>query len=861
VKSFKKINLFYYFCSFFLPVFILGVALAMFGVFPFGTKTILIQDMYSQYLQYFHYFYDVFYSEKSLFFSWSASMGMNFWGIYGYYLSSIFSPLVLFFDRHHLPEAILFLILFKIGLSGVTMFGYLSFYFKKIIKPDILLFSTCYALMSYSVIYFQNVMWLDGLIFLPVILLGLELILKENKPMLFSVSLTLMFFSNFYISYMLGIFVFLFFLVRYFTCFNKFVFKHFSVKFIQFSVGTLLAIGIAAINILPTYLALKESSTIPFEIPLVFGFTVNLLDLFSMFFNGAYDSIKYGLPNLYAGVILFFLVPLFFIKKNIPARNKYIYGLFIFLLFFSFGNYYLTLAWHAFDNPNWFPYRYSFVLSFLLIFISIMTFRHLDKTDTKNLILIYLISIFFIAILQKSSPEFMNTNSVALNIILLSGFLIAILYKIHFPDRKWVSLVFIFLLIIDLSTNAFSIIKNVDRELYVSPRTEHSQNTKYEKVFNEIQEKDIDFYRMESLITPYYNDAFRFDYKGIKHFSSMMNRDLVQSLNALGYTMLSSEKWISNHGTLFTDSIFGLKYLISPKLINKFGYTKVGSETDINIYKNEFALPLGFMVQDIEEQIESGKQNPFDLQNKNMNLMAGTKENKYFAPINQTDKKFINVKYDNGKLQKIDTTKEGKLVFNLQIKDKQQVYMIINSKVHTSTSHDQTEVLVNNTNFGMYPSTYSNRVLDVGQYNNEEISISLNLKGKEISFDELLVYGLDVDQFTEWHDVIKNQRVSNIQISENKLSGTVNSKDNGLLFTSIPWSDGWEVQVNGEKGKIKKVLGSFLAIEIEKGRNNLDLTFTPPGFEIGRFISAISLLLLLLLNIIKIIKKRKKIER
>ncbi len=82
------IRLFFIISSFLVPFVLLGSLLASFGIYPFGDLTLLVSDMNNQYIQYFSYLYDVYTQGNSLLYSWQAGMGLNFTGIFAYYLAS-----------------------------------------------------------------------------------------------------------------------------------------------------------------------------------------------------------------------------------------------------------------------------------------------------------------------------------------------------------------------------------------------------------------------------------------------------------------------------------------------------------------------------------------------------------------------------------------------------------------------------------------------------------------------------------------------------------------------------------------------------------------------------------------------------
>lgn len=175
---FKKKKFLYTF-AFLLPFSIYGVVFILLGVAPFGAKSILVTDLHTQYVQFYTYLYDVFKNGKSIFYSWEGGMGLNFIGVFAYYLASPFSLLILLFDRSHIPEAIMLMTLLKTGLAGFTMTYYLSNMMKRR-EIAITLFSTFYALMSFVTVYSFCVMWLDAIYLLPLIMLGIEKLVTEK---------------------------------------------------------------------------------------------------------------------------------------------------------------------------------------------------------------------------------------------------------------------------------------------------------------------------------------------------------------------------------------------------------------------------------------------------------------------------------------------------------------------------------------------------------------------------------------------------------------------------------------------------------------------------------------------------------
>ena len=139
-------------------------------------------DMRDQYMEFLSSLRDVGGSDQSLLFSWSRSMGGNALGLYAYYMGGILSFLTCLFPISSLHIAIEVLILIKLGLCGLSMAVFLEFGISREKgRPAIVIFSACYALMSYNMAYSACYFWLTGCVFLPIVMLGIEQLLKKKK--------------------------------------------------------------------------------------------------------------------------------------------------------------------------------------------------------------------------------------------------------------------------------------------------------------------------------------------------------------------------------------------------------------------------------------------------------------------------------------------------------------------------------------------------------------------------------------------------------------------------------------------------------------------------------------------------------
>ena len=174
--------------GFAIPAVTVAVGFAVNGVFPFGDHGVLIIDSLHQYLPFFTEFHEKLVNSESLLYSFGGGMGFNFWDTFAYYLASPMNFLVTLFPKANMMDAMALFIILKIGLCGLTMAYYLVHRNKgKNYYP--IVFSAMFALSSFIIGYYFNLMWLDSIAMLPLIMMGIERIVKGKSGKLFCLSL------------------------------------------------------------------------------------------------------------------------------------------------------------------------------------------------------------------------------------------------------------------------------------------------------------------------------------------------------------------------------------------------------------------------------------------------------------------------------------------------------------------------------------------------------------------------------------------------------------------------------------------------------------------------------------------------
>ena len=200
----KKIN--YTLLAFLAPLLGMFMVMIIRGFEPFGKTSMLYSDMYHQYYPFFVAFRKALLSGESLLYSWDVGMGMDYLGLISYYLASPLNLLSVLVPEGWLLEYFSLLMPIKLGLAGM----FFAIFLKKLFHKDdisLVLFGAFYALCAWALGYQWNIMWLDTFALLPLVALGTVSLLRDKKFILYTLTLFLSVYSNYYIGLFTCIFV------------------------------------------------------------------------------------------------------------------------------------------------------------------------------------------------------------------------------------------------------------------------------------------------------------------------------------------------------------------------------------------------------------------------------------------------------------------------------------------------------------------------------------------------------------------------------------------------------------------------------------------------------------------------------
>jgi len=884
---------------FFIPVLVMYVAYAFFNVHPFGTNSVLVLDLNGQYVYYYEALRDAFWGDGSLMYDWSRNLSGEMFGIFAYYLASPFMIIICLLPRTWMCGAIEMMQLMKIGAAAVT-FAWFIRKRGKATNTSMIVFGSCYALMSYMVVQLMDPMWLDGLVYLPLICNGVHRLVDEGKMAPYIVPLALMFFAHFYIGYMVGFFTFCYFVYACLSKEGRVLPRHFFLRIIQFGVATLTAIMCASIVLIPVYNSLKlgklEFTTPDWSLATQFDFMTFLTKLFPMTYDTVYPE---GLPMIYCGAAALLLVPLFFMNSKIPMKEKVSKGVLALVLVICMYIRPIDIIWHGFQVPNWLPYRYSFCFAFVLLLMAYRAWEKSDGFTAKELGGVAFGLFVFLMWCEREGFDHFKTFETRTNkdvthsviqglwfsmMAVAVYFALVYLWK-KYRGKKIISIAVCVVVPLELLVNAMDTVHKINVDVA------YSKYTSYEPYMSDTRDAvkhikyfDKDpFYRMEATFHRTVNDPLGTNYYGVSHSSSTMNSPALLMLHRLGYAY--GGHYTKYEGaTYITDALFDIRYLMDKEDFGEYShYNNVRrwlpsdyeltthideKEARYKFYRNPYALGLGIVSSPEILRLELYDTDPFLNQNNILNsLISDYSARQFFTRVNAMRVEDENVGesmlIDGHKkfYVKNDLIAESHVDFLIRMDKDSDLYMYLPTKYERNCNiwYQREEEY----RLGDIPMEFAGQffvgdnysILNLGKFSKyDEIRVRVTIDNDENAayWSDELFYTFDMDEFMYAINTLKPRVMNVTSFGDTELEGTCTATESGqYLFTTIPYENGWTISVNGTNVKPVKALDSMIAVPLDPGENRIKMVYSPNYFRLAVIVTLCGLVVLALIILIE----------
>lgn len=790
--------------AFIIPVIALVLMFIARDIYPFGENMYLRSDMYHQYATFLKEFQSILKNGDSLLYTWNIGLGTDFIGTYAYYLASPVNWLVYFLPTTLIPEIMGSFIILKAGLMSATFAFYLKKHFRHNTYTNTA-FGIFYGMSSYMAAYSWNLMWLDCLLLLPLIILGLERLVKKDRVTLYTVTLAISVISNYYISIMICIFLILYFL--YLLICER---DHGNIlKTIgRFAAYSLIAVGAASVLIVPTMYTMLGSASNSFNFPTTIRIYFNILEMIAHGAMNVEPTVLSGyIPNIYCTIGLFMLIPLYWLCRSIRYTERIGKTVLMVIFILSFSCNILNYIWHGFHYPNSLSARQSFIYIFLVLVMAYQAMLHIKEYKYYQLSACFVGGVAALLILQflYGSEDYPMSITVV-SIVFLT------LYFVWCVLKKAKEIPYIIMAALLLAVAISEVCINTDATGYsTTSRTAYvSDNGDINLLLGEIE--DEGFYRVEKTQRRTKNDGAWSNYRSASLFSSSTLAAISDFYEDMG--MQSSTNSFSYYGhTLVTTAVLGVKYELSSYAISDDYMTEVASTDSMYLYENEYALSLGFGVDaSILEADQSYSINPFQSQNKFIESACGVSE--VFAVSERA----------SGDSVSLSVSKSGR----------QYVYIDTEIESAMITVTRAGNVIYQNENTDLENS----QIVEICDVEEGDI-VTIASTDADVTSISVLSAVLDYDAFEEAMEILSESQYEIAEFDDTYISGTITMDEDGYMFTTIPADNGWSVYVDGEKVETETYKDAFLMIQLSEGEHVVVFKYFPSGLILGAIISVL----------------------
>ncbi len=831
--------------SILVPLAIVGLISVI--AFIFCDAGLASNDCYEQYVPFFTAYYNIITGKQSMFYSLSGSMGYDFWAVFSYYLVSPLNFIILIFGKSNIVYAVNLLIVLKLAFCGGTFSVFLKNRFPDAKCKVIVLFSTIYALCGFMVGYAWNVMWLDGVILFPLVIMGLDVLMRDERPRWYwyTIFLALQVIISYFIGYMTCIFIFMYFFTYRFKSFKDFI-----LKLLKVGGASLLGIGLGAIILIPAFGGLQSTYITGEQLPSI-GLYGSFADTFGTIMLGnppigiTFDR-QYA--NLFMTVLVLLLAIVYILSGRIKVGNKLRNIFLIGILLFSMNFKPLNFIWHGMHEQTGIPNRFAFMVVFLMIIMAVEVCLQKRSAIKKHTMFIawgvLTLGLAVIVFFNRDTLVYgIITSAMALAYVLIFNFCHSGKLRFNIINFfAYAELVVMFIISIFYANGTiigdysyyisdFDTINEEKEPGYYREKIDETYNPNEDRFENEMSEMTIEDITPAGLIEisefmknmghqSIVNEATVYDINSLSLFNTFNNYAQTIFYCKTGATGGTNNVMYYGENALM-DMLLGVKYYYT-RYYNVYSsdYTYLKTVGNVDVYENNNALSVGYAIPDsLAEDDDLLYDNPFTTMNNICNDIVG--ENGY--AIQSFDCTSDKDEIDGTKNYRYTAYTDGELLVKVAAADVHRIIFSVNNKE-------------------LYTINRTGCVFDLGNINKGDV-VDISIEYTEVKDSSCTIYAARMIDgvIDKVYKELADEQYEVKDCTDRYLTGTIDLKSDSKVMLTIPSTPGWSVYVDGVKTECDTFCDLFMVLDLSKGSHEITLNYMTPGFMYGAYVSGAAL--------------------
>lgn len=708
--------------------------------------------------------------------------------------------------------------------------------------------------------------FMNPLIYLPLLIIGVEQVLRNKKPYILIAIVCISASSNFYFFFDLTVIAVVYFLFRYFYIYRK-TYKGLSgFLFIGFKTGLnyLLGLMLSCVLFVPVVYAFLNNGRLERGPELLISLFHYNRKYYINFFQGLIApgvSMGYWTILSFTPVIVVSFAILLCHKKYRQLQIAYLLTL-VGLFVPAFGYFMNGFAYIA--------NRWCFLVNLLIALTFLMTYDKFFRLEKKEKLLL-LLGVIGYGVLAFAFPssQMVKYTFYFLILLLVLMFLLHLKWFQNKESAKAVILSAVILISLAFTGNA-----------YYSPRykdyagqfltQERIDKLTHKGILTLIpQIKDASFYRIDTVGDYVLNGAPSIGYNDVSAYFSLVDGNIANYMGELeSVSQNAGHRFSGFDNSTILNNLASVKYFVTnDKSKVPYGYELLKeTETGKCLYLNTHALPLGYTYDHYILKEDYDALNALEKQKTLIQAVVLESPTDFATTLGQEDihgarrleVELIpdeNVIIEDGIIRVKKAGASLKLLFDspansetyirlgeFKLEKKQGTTRMISVVGETGVRKEFKVKTI-------YYNSYAGKddfLVNIGYSTTGQTSAVITFLNKDrYSFDSIEAYSLDMTDYPDLVATLKQNTLQNIRQTKNRIAGDVNLDKKGVLTLSIPYSRGWTAYVDGVRTDIQKGNVMFMSLPLEAGEHHLVLKYRTPGLLAGSIITGVAILILI----------------
>lgn len=674
--------------------------------------------------------------------------------------------------------------------------------------------------------------FVHAFLYIPLMLYGVEMILQGKKKRWTIITVFFFALSGFFYLYVGMITSVVYLVYRFMNCKGKY--REYFRRCVSWGISFLTGLFLAAFIFLPEVMGYLECTRQKIEsIPLYYSLRQYKDMFFKLFFAKEANFQIFAFPI----VAIMIIVALLLVERHYKEKVLVILcGICVALPAISFA---MSGFGGIYD-------RWEIVLILLISILVVKNWEELlsitkfEKIGIFNLYLIFLITGYYEDLL--SDDGYYRDTLLMFSFLFIAVLLFSFM-RTYFHREKIARWGMFLVAVISIFAQIYHNFR------YTDMNSVKEQNVVEELVKDDLEEK---FYRIDNEQVfnqekPLLNLGFAQGYRGLGEYFSIINEDYVSALS--DWQVLSEHSYHSygiNHRTIL-EALCNVKYIIleeGHEYLKPYGfeYVSVTSDGRWKLYENEYSMPLGYTYS---EAISYDRYLKLDGIEKQQAMLQTVALQGYTGElIGDTETEWT---YEKGKCKIIESDglsilEDGTYIahsgstITLLVERKagcENYFLIEGTNGSIKLSYNDSQEFMEGVSIGTLGYSLQDEQIELTVQFCEEITFQA---------EQLMMGYLSMEGYEDSLQKLKQEQLEDIEISSNKVRGTICVETDKLLCLSLPYMDGWSAKLDGKEVKIYKANSMFMAIEVPAGEHVVEFSYCTPWLKLGGMISVVTLL-------------------